>query len=125
LPKLIVVDDEPDIAISIKMGLEAKGFVVDAFNSAEDALANFKAGDYDMLLTDIKMLGMSGFDLYREVKKIDDKIRVAFITAFEIYKDEFEKVLPSIDVRCFIKKPISMTDLATRINEELAKVKTS
>jgi len=117
----MVVDDEEDIAISIKMGLEAKGFTVDAFDNPAGALANFKAGCYDMLLSDIKMPDMSGFDLYREVKKIDDKIKVAFITAFEIYEDEFRKVLPSIDVKCFIQKPISMSDLATRINEELAK----
>lgn len=119
--RIMVVDDEEDIAISIKMGLEAKGFIVDAFDNPAEALANFKAGCYDMLLSDIKMPDMSGFDLYREVKKIDDKIKVAFITAFEIYVDEFRKVLPSIDVKCFIQKPISMSDLATRINEELAK----
>jgi len=119
--RVMVVDDEEDIAISIKMGLEAKGFTVDAFDNPAEALANFKAGCYDMLLSDIKMPDMSGFDLYREVKKIDDKIKVAFITAFEIYEDEFRKVLPSIDVKCFIQKPISMSDLATRINEELAK----
>lgn len=117
----MVVDDEEDIAISIKIGLEAKGFTVDAFNEPAEALANFKAGYYDMLLTDIKMPEMSGFDLYREVKKQDDKIRVAFITAFEIYEAEFRKVFKDFDVTCFIKKPISMSGLATRINEELAK----
>jgi DNA-binding response OmpR family regulator len=121
LPKIILVDDEPDIGVSIKIGLEPKGFVVDAFEKPEDALQNFKPGEYDMLITDIQMPGMSGFDLYREVRKIDDKIKVAFITAFEIYEDEFSKVLPSIDVKCFIKKPVTMSELATRINEELAK----
>jgi DNA-binding response OmpR family regulator len=117
----MVVDDEQDVATSIKIGLEAKGFTVDAFTDPALALANFKADAYDMLLTDIKMHDMSGFDLYREVKKLDGKIRVAFITAFEIREDEFRKVFKDFDVTCFIKKPISMSGLANRINQELAK----
>jgi two-component system, OmpR family, response regulator ChvI len=119
VPKILVVDDEQDITTVIKMALEAHDFEVDAFNKPEDALSNFKAGAYDMMIADIRMPGMSGFELYREVKKIDDNIKVAFMTAFEIYEDEFRKMLPKVDVKCFIKKPVRMSDLLTRVKEEL------
>jgi two-component system, OmpR family, response regulator ChvI len=120
----MVVDDEPDITTVVKRGLEAKGFVVDAFNKPEDALANFKPGVYDMLITDIRMPVMTGFDLYREIRKNDDKIKVAFMTAFEIYENEFRTIFKDIDVKSFFKKPISITSLTARINEELGRKQT-
>ena len=120
----MVVDDEPDITTVVKRGLESQGFVVDAFNKPEDALTNFKPGVYDMLITDIRMPVMTGFDLYREIRKKDNKIRVAFMTAFEIYENEFRKIFKDIDVKSFFKKPISISNLAARINEELGKKQT-
>jgi two-component system catabolic regulation response regulator CreB/two-component system response regulator ChvI len=120
----MVVDDEPDITTVVKRGLESQGFVVDAFNKPEDALANFKPGVYDMLITDIRMPVMTGFDLYREIRKNDNKIKVAFMTAFEIYENEFRKMFKDIDVKSFFKKPISISNLAARINEELGKKQT-
>ena len=120
MPRILVVDDEPDIATVIQRALETSGFQVDAFNKPEEALSNFKAGTYDMLITDIRMPVMNGFELYRQVKKIDDNIKVAFMTAFEVHQDEFRKMFPSTEVRCFIKKPVHMSDLAGRVKEELA-----
>jgi two-component system catabolic regulation response regulator CreB/two-component system response regulator ChvI len=120
----MVVDDEPDITTVVKRGLESQGFVVDAFNKPEDALANFKPGVYDMLITDIRMPVITGFDLYREIRKNDNKIKVAFMTAFEIYENEFRKMFKDIDVKSFFKKPISISNLAARINEELGKKQT-
>lgn len=118
----MVVDDEPDITTVVKRGLESQGFVVDAFNSADDALANFKPGVYDMLITDIRMPVMNGFDLYREIRKNDHKIKVALMTAFEIHEIEFRKMFKHIDVKCFFKKPVSISHLTARINEEFVKV---
>jgi DNA-binding NtrC family response regulator len=119
--KILIVDDEPDIAFVFKRGLESSGLQVDAFNDPEEALKVFKPGKYALLITDIKMPKMTGFDLYREVKKIDDKTKVAFISAFEVYREEFKKMFPDIDVRCFINKPVSIDKFVKIVTEELPK----
>jgi DNA-binding response OmpR family regulator len=116
----MVVDDEPDITAIMKKALEVNGFVVDAFTQPNEALAHFKPDHYAMLITDIRMPGMNGFELYRQVKKIDDEIKVAFMTAFEVYEDEFKKVLPSTNVNCFFKKPMRMNEMVERVKQELA-----
>ena len=62
---------------------------------------------------------MNGFELYKEIRKLDDKIKVCFITAFEIYQDEFRRIFPKLDVRCFARKPVSINELANIIKAEL------
>jgi DNA-binding response OmpR family regulator len=119
LTRIVVVDDEPDITAIIKRALEQNGFAVDAFNKPDEALAHFKPDYYAMLITDIRMPTMNGFELYRHIKKRDQKIKVAFMTAFEVYEDEFKRVLPSIDVKCFFKKPVRMNELVERVKHEL------
>jgi DNA-binding response OmpR family regulator len=118
--KLMVVDDERDILRIIKRDLEADDitFKVDVFNSSELALQeldNHPKDYYDLILTDIRMPKMNGFELYRRIKEKNPSMKIAFITAFEINKDEFNKVLPSIDVKDFIIKPISMSDLIVKL----------
>jgi DNA-binding LytR/AlgR family response regulator len=71
-------------------------------------------------LLDIRMQDMNGFELYEELKKIDDKPKVCFITAYELYYEALKKDFPKLDVGCFIKKPISIEGLAKKITEELA-----
>lgn len=117
--KILVVDDEPDVAAIIKMGLEKDGFEVDAFNDPVAARTNFKPGLYDLLLIDIRMPSLNGFELYRELVKIDDKAKICFITAFEIYYDEFRRVFPKLKVNCFVKKPVRMEMLCELIRKEL------
>lgn len=123
-PRIMVVDDEKDILATMKAGVESKGgFSVDIFNSGEDALQGFASHPpdyYDLVLTDIKMPNMSGFDLYRRIREKNQSMPIAFITAFEINEDEFSKVIPSIKVRDFIKKPIRIPDLVERLNAILA-----
>jgi len=119
--KILVVDDEPDITSSIKNGLQRKGFEVDTYNDPTDALSNFKPDTYDLLLIDIRMPKMNGFELYREVKKKSVDVRICFFTAFEVYYDEFRKMFPNLEVKCFIRKPITISDLVTHINTELEK----
>src|SRR5919112_746897 len=80
---ILIVDDEPDITSSLKMGLEYNGFEVHTFNDSIEALSNFKAGLYDLVLLDIKMPKMNGFELCQEIKKEDEKVKVCFLTAFE------------------------------------------
>jgi DNA-binding response OmpR family regulator len=118
--RLLVVDDELDITRTMKKGLERTGgFSVDTFNDPIQGLSNFKVGTYDMLILDIRMPNMNGFELYREIIKKDRSAKVCFITAFEINYDEFRKMFPSIDVNCFIKKPISVVELANLVKKTL------
>ena len=119
LKKILVVDDEPDISSSIKRGLERNGFQVDAYTDPEKALSEFKPGIYDLLLVDIRMPKLNGFELYREIKKKNDQSKICFFTAFEVYYEEFKKVFPTLDVKCFIRKPITISDLVAHINTEL------
>lgn len=121
MKKILVVDDEPDITSSIKNGLQRKGFEVDTYNDPTDALSNFRPDTYDLLLIDIRMPKMNGFELYREVKKKSSDVRICFFTAFEVYYDEFRKMFPNLEVKCFIRKPITINDLVTHINTELEK----
>jgi DNA-binding response OmpR family regulator len=119
LARILLVDDEPDVATTYKMGLERDGFTVDAFTDPQAALDHFKQYYYAMLITDIRMPDMNGFELYREIRKKDEKIKVAFMTAFEIYESEFSKVFKNTEVKLFFKKPVSLSELVSRVKEEL------
>ena len=117
--KILLVDDERDITTVIKKGLEQTGkYTVDTFNHPKDALASFKAGVYDLLIIDIKMPGMTGFQLYKELIRIDSRPKICFITAFEMYYDEFRQLFPSLDIKCFIRKPVSIADLTREVDAE-------
>ena len=110
-----MVDDECDIITVISKALTGNGFEVNAYINPVTALSEFQPGYYDIALIDIRMPGMNGFELYRELRKQDDKIEICFLTAFEITPNEFEKVMPSCDVRSFIKKPFHIHQLLATI----------
>jgi DNA-binding response OmpR family regulator len=73
--RILLVDDEPDITIVFTLGLKDNCFKVDAFNDPLPALSDFKNGLYDLVLIDYKMPNMNGFELHREIKKIDEEIK--------------------------------------------------
>ena len=121
--RILVVDDEVDITLSIKTVLEGDQFQVDSFNDPVAAFNNFKAGFYDLLILDIKMPKMNGFQLYREIKNIDDKVKVCFLTALSEMHDyeEFKReVFPKAGERYFIQKPVENQTLLKRLNEIIA-----
>lgn len=119
--RIMIVDDEKDILSILTKGLQQEGFHVDGYSDSRKALADFKSGQYDLLLFDIRMPGITGFELYREVRKVDRKVKVCFITAFEIYYNEFRRVFPKLHVSCFVRKPVTIKELARIVNEELAR----
>ncbi|HYA81971.1 MAG TPA: response regulator [Candidatus Bathyarchaeia archaeon] len=119
MTKILIVDDDTDITLAFKKGLENDGFKVDVFNDPLEALSNFEASKYDLLLLDIRMPKMNGFELYREMDKIDKNVKVCFITAFEVYYEALREVFPSMEVECFIRKPIEIGNLVKRIKNEL------
>jgi two-component system, OmpR family, response regulator ChvI len=149
---ILIVDDEPDIISFYKSALEEEArFKVDAFNDPLEALSKLKEiysyspnisstasikKPYDLMLLDIRMPKMNGFELYREIKKIVKKsksqkeeeekedIKICFITAYDVYyeqlKQEFPKIGNDVVVGCYIKKPINASDLIRRIKQELS-----
>ena len=78
----MAVDDNPDITLTVRAGLEASGlFEVHTFNDPESALSSFKPGLYDLALLDMRMPKMYGHELYDKMKNIDDRLKVCFMTA--------------------------------------------
>ena len=105
------------------MTLEENGFKVDSFTDPLSALENYKeeAGMYDLLILDMKMPQMNGFELYRQIKKIDDKVKVCFLTAGEMDYEQFRKeLIPELDKNCYIQKPIETEMLIRRLNRILS-----
>jgi DNA-binding NtrC family response regulator len=117
LAKLLIVDDDSDIVHVLKLGLIKNGFLVDAFTNPEEALLSFKsnAERYCLVLSDVRMPGLSGIQLTRKVKEINPNVKVVLMTAFEVRNNEFSKVFPSTSVDGFVQKPIGIKDLTNKI----------
>ena len=122
--KILIVDDEPDIARLFKLGLELSGeFEVDVYNDPLVALSNYRPGVCDLLLLDVKMPKINGLELYQRIseryKKKNEKVKVCFITAYEEYYTEFERLFPNLETDCFIRKPISIGKLVGAVKMKL------
>ena len=85
------------------------------------ALSNFKLGLYDLLLLDIKMPKMNGFDLYQRIRKIDSNVKICFLTASELFYEEYRRLdaYPTLDKEHFIQKPLRTEELIRQLNEIL------
>jgi two-component system, OmpR family, response regulator ChvI len=114
--RILIVDDEPDVNLILKMVLEGNGFQVDTFDTPLLALEYFRKGLYNLVILDIKMPKMNGFELYREIRKIDEKIRTCFLTAGETYDPVYADISNQLDANCFIRKPIENQELINHIN---------
>jgi two-component system response regulator ChvI len=116
--RILVVDDEPDLTMLCRMSLEHSGFEVDTFNDSQEALSKFKPGSYDLVILDIKMPKMDGFELYYEIKKKDNNAKVCFLTASELYYEEFRtNEYNALDKKLFIRKPIDNEELLKEVNK--------
>ena len=116
--KILAVDDEPDLTKLCSLALEYHGFKVDTFNDPQEALSNYKPGYYDLVILDIKMPKMDGFELYDEIKKKDYKAKVCFLTASELYYEEFrKKEYCALDRDLFIRKPIDNEELLKEVSK--------
>jgi DNA-binding response OmpR family regulator len=96
--RILIVDDEPDVDTVLKEVFKQNGFNANTYDDPILALENFKAGSYDLVLLDIKMPVMNGFHLYQEMKKIDNKIKIRFLTASELYREHFQTL--QMNMRC-------------------------
>jgi DNA-binding response OmpR family regulator len=116
--RILIVDDEPDLTNLTILVLEHYGYKVDAFNDPEEALSKFRPGSYDLIILDIKMPKMDGFELYQEIKKKDNNAKVCFLTASELYYEKFrKKEFSALDGNMFIRKPVGNEELVAQVNK--------
>lgn len=116
---IMVVDDEKDILVVVSKSLEYGGISVHAFDNPISALEHVRAGCRDcwLVLSDVRMPQLPGFELVRKIKQLRPEMIFLLMTAFEINKDEFDKVLPSTKVDGFIRKPASLSKLVETIKQ--------
>jgi two-component system, OmpR family, response regulator ChvI len=119
--RVMLVEDEEDIVMLFEMILGSDaGLKLDSFTEPFAALNNFISGSYDLIMIDVTMPKMNGFELYHEIRKLDDKVKVCFLTAGDMYDEEVRKEsFPELDINCFIRKPIANQDLIQRVKDIL------
>ena len=115
MAKIFLVDDEKDITIVLRKGLEAAGFAVDDYNDPAEALVNHRSNYYDFHILDIRMPGTNGFQLARAIWQHDPNAQICFLSSFEIFEDEARKVFKNLSTPCFVKKPITPRALAEHL----------
>jgi CheY-like chemotaxis protein len=120
--RILLVDDEPDVTYAIEKILENNGFVVCSYNDPTLVLSNFKRGLYDLILLDIRMPEINGFELYQKIREIDSDVKICFLTASEMFYEEYRRLdeYPRLNKEHFIQKPIRTEDLIHQINEILS-----
>ncbi|HXX97249.1 MAG TPA: response regulator [Candidatus Bathyarchaeia archaeon] len=127
--RILIVDDDADITITFKAVIEdsnnhnhkAKNSRIEVYTSNNPvlALSEFKPNFYDLLLLDINMPYMNGFELSEKMLAIDINVRVCFMSSAEINPEALREIYPSLSLGCFIRKPASMDYLVKRIRSEL------
>ena len=120
LKRVLVVDDNSDILFTLRIGLESDPTMqVYSFDNSVTAFLEFRTNFYDLLLIDVNMPLMDGFQLAQKLLQKDLNVRVCFMTAGEINMDAAREVHPLKSIGCFIKKPITTEQLIKRIRAEL------
>jgi DNA-binding response OmpR family regulator len=117
--KILLVDDEPDITYTLKKIIEDNGFKADSFNDPILALNYYKVDFYDLVILDIKMPTMDGFELYLKIREKDPKVKICFLTVIATFNEEFRKIRlalgKTINEDYFIQKPVEMEDLLKKL----------
>jgi CheY-like chemotaxis protein len=116
--KIMIVEDEVDLLLTYKSFLDSESYTVEAFTNPYDALHSFieKNGHYyDLIITDIRMPGINGLQLYRKLKAIDDSINVLFISALDAAEAVSILDDDNMDPSNFVRKPVSKEDFLKRV----------
>jgi two-component system, OmpR family, response regulator ChvI len=116
--RILLVDDEEDIAQSLSLAIQKDGFIVDTYNDPLMVVSNFKTDLYDLVLLDIKLPNMDGFELYDKIRDMDKRVKVCFISGYQMNYLALRE--QGLEIDCFISKPVKIEDLLKRINVELA-----
>jgi len=125
--RILIVDDNVDITTTFKVAIEDSNNDVDVnkrikvytSNHPVLALSEFKRNFYDLLLLDINMPHMNGFQLCEKMLAIDINVRVCFMSSGKINREALSDIYPAISVGCFIRKPVTLDYLLKRIMSEL------
>lgn len=117
--RILLVDDEEDIIIPIKIHLEDNGFEVDIFTDPLLAFSNFKTNYYDLVIIDIRMPELNGFELYHMIKEKDDNVKICFFTATESYYEDLKNSNTLISKEQFMLKPVSLANFLNQIKIQL------
>ena len=119
--RILIIDDDPDIAIILRVVLKDKGFKTDSYTDPELAYKNFRDGFYDLILLDIKMPELDGFHFYQKIRETDSRVKIIFLTASEFYHEQFrkERGFDLLKQEFFLRKPIETEDLVQAINKLL------
>jgi DNA-binding response OmpR family regulator len=125
--RILIVDDDPDITFTFKKAFDEANrisgnkisFHVNTCNDPLVALSEFKSDFYDLLLVDINMPKMNGFDFCAKVLEIDINPRVCFMSSGLINQEALREQYPSLSFGCFIRKPVTIENLVKRVKAEL------
>jgi DNA-binding response OmpR family regulator len=125
--RILVIDDDQDITFTFKRGLEGENqyssgkisFRVYAYHDPLLALSEFKPNFYDLLLVDVNMPKMNGFEFSEKILKLDVNVRVCYISAGEMNIEALREQYPTLSIGCFMKKPITIENLVRRVKAEL------
>ena len=117
-PRILVVDDEPEIADTVREALVQGGFEVDIAENGRQALHTLRAGHhFDLLITDMRMPGMDGLELLKQVRKLRRNIPAAILTGYATFQDGLQAVEEGILE--YIAKPFNIRDLMTVVHRAL------
>ena len=125
--RILIIDDDDDTIVTFKAGIEDtnnntdanKRIEVHTSNNPVMALSEFKPNFYDLLLVDINMPHMDGFELCEKILAIDINVKVCFMSSAEINHEALREIYPSLSIGCFIRKPVTLDYLVERIMSEL------
>ena len=119
--KVLLVDNEPDVTYAIRTVLEDNGFEVDSFSDPVLVSETYKSNYYDLVILDIKMPKMDGFQLYDCIRQKDRKTKICFLTASEMFYESLRQARNLLgDVlgeQYFIQKPIKTDELIRRLTD--------
>ena len=116
--KILIVDDEYDITFIFKIILEEKGFAADIYNDPIIALSMYKPYYYDLVMIDLRLPGMTGFELYNQLRKIDNTTKVCFLTSSEqVHQQYRSNEFQDFDPDLFIQKPVENAVLINKITK--------
>jgi CheY-like chemotaxis protein len=127
IKRILIVDDHPDVILTFKKGLEAENeyssskifFQVYAYDDPLLALSEFKPNFYDLMLVDINMPKVNGFEFSEKILKLDVNVRICYVSAGEMNVEALREQYPSLSIGCFIRKPVTMENLVRRVKAEL------
>ena len=119
--RILFVDDKPDLTSLLEMALERAGFDVDTFNDPSLVLKSFRPSLYDLIILDIIMPKINGFELYEHIKKVDPGVKICFLTASEMHRKELRREkYCDLDKNLFLQMPMPLKEIIREINKRLS-----